>query len=376
MATWSRIWQQATTRSLGAMQTGTNKTVAFSIASPVKAEKLRIRFTNIFGEAPYRIDDMALFAGGAFVPVTVGGRRAFEVGVGSRVCSDELELPVEQGGCVEVRMHYLDAIADCNMIEQGATQLSGNQVWTGLSTMRKPFLVQLLGAYNAVPGIQAVEVLSEAPAKAIVAFGDSITALSQWTKPLAARLAEAYPGEYALLNAGISGNCLLYEPGGFFGPVFGQKGTVRFKRDVLDVPNLDTVIFGLGVNDVSYYTENTADQINLEAFKQAITAQVQELRGRGVRVAMQTITPRLGVALTMGRYYPAMEEQRLLFNDWLRSADIFDYLFDAEAVVREERADGYYYREGLHQGDHLHPNAAGGELLANAFDLAKLTGKE
>ncbi len=38
--------------------------------------------------------------------------------------------------------------------------------------------------------------------------------------------------------------------------------------------------------------------------------------------------------------------------------------------------DGFYYREGLHQGDHLHPNAKGGKLLADAFDLKKLTGKE
>lgn len=145
---------------------------------------------------------------------------------------------------------------------------------------------------------------------------------------------------------------------------------------MFEVPNLHTVIFGLGVNDVSYLTPETADHISAKAFQEAVTNIVDQLHERGVRVAMQTITPRLGVALTMGRYYPAMEEQRLLFNDWLRSADIFDYLFDAEAVVREERADGYYYREGLHQGDHLHPNEAGGKLLADSFDLAKLTGKE
>ena len=376
MAEWSRIWQQATTRSLGGIQTGSNRTVAYSVTSPVSGEALRIRFTNIFGAVPYSIDDMAFFSGGASVPVTVEGRRAFDIGVGSRVCSDALPLSVEQGASIEIRMHYLGPIVDCNMIEEGATQLKGNQVQTGVGTMRKPFLATLLGAYNAIPAIQAIEVLSEASAKAIVAFGDSITALSRWTKPLAARLAEAYPGEYALLNAGISGNCLLYEPGGFFGPVFGQKGTTRFKRDVLEVPGLDTVIYGLGVNDVSYCTEKTAGKINLDAFKQAVTAQVDELHARGVRVAMQTITPRLGVALTMGRYYPEMEEQRLLFNEWLRSAGIFDYLFDAEAVVRDEREDGYYYREGLHQGDHLHPNEAGGKLLADSFDLAKLTGKE
>lgn len=60
----------------------------------------------------------------------------------------------------------------------------------------------------------------------------------------------------------------------------------------------------------------------------------------------------------------------------LTSAGIFDYVFDAEAVVREERPDGFYYAEGLHQGDHLHPNARGGKTLADAFDLEKLTGKE
>ncbi len=30
----------------------------------------------------------------------------------------------------------------------------------------------------------------------------------------------------------------------------------------------------------------------------------------------------------------------------------------------------------VHAGDHLHPNARGGQKLADAFDLGKLTGKE
>ena len=33
------------------------------------------------------------------------------------------------------------------------------------------------------------------------------------------------------------------------------------------------------------------------------------------------------------------------------------YVFYAEAVVRGERPDGYYFAEGLHQGDYPHPNA-------------------
>jgi lysophospholipase L1-like esterase len=69
-----------------------------------------------------------------------------------------------------------------------------------------------------------------------------------------------------------------------------------------------------------------------------------------------------------------MEELRLRLNEWIRTAGIFDYVFDAEACVREERKDGCYFAEGLHQGDHLHPNAKGGKILADSYDLVQLTG--
>jgi hypothetical protein len=45
------------------------------------------------------------------------------------------------------------------------------------------------------------------------------------------------------------------------------------------------------------------------------------------------------------------------------------------ATKERERPDGLYYREGLHLGDHLHPNAEGGRLLADAYDLEQLTGR-
>ena len=76
----------------------------------------------------------------------------------------------------------------------------------------------------------------------------------------------------------------------------------------------------------------------------------------------------------MGKYTPAMEEQRLLFNEWLRRTDVFDDVYDAESLVREEHSDGYYYKESLHQGDRLHPNKEGGRLLAEGFDLKQITG--
>lgn len=375
---WSMIWHQAMTRSfLNGKAFGWNKTVVFTLSAPVSGDSLRIQFSNRFGAAPYAIGAMRVFAGDRSCPVTLNGQPRFSIPTGGVTVSDPCALAVRRGEEIQLRLSYTSAILDNNMIEEEANLLPRDQTArAGNEPQHKPFLAKLLGAYNGIPAIEAVELLAGEPAKAIVAFGDSITALSRWTKPLAKRLAEAYPGEYALLNSGISGNCLLHEPEGVFGPVFGDRGTVRFQRDVLEIPNLDTVIFGLGVNGVSYLNEKTAGQINLPAYQEEVTDMVDELHRRRVRVCMQTITPRLGVACTMGKYDRNMEALRLQLNDWIRSAGIFDYVFDAEAVVREEHSEGYYYAEGLHQGDHLHPNARGGQKLADAFDLRKLTGKD
>lgn len=375
---WVMIWRQAMTRSfLNGKAFGWNKTVVFAVPAPVPGERLRLRFSNRFGSAPYEIGAVRVYAGGVSVPVTLNGKTRFEIPTGGVNVSDPCDLRVMKGEEVQIRLYYTNAILDNNMIEENATLLPGDQTEApGALPQRRPMLAKLLGAYNGIPALEAVEVFTEEPAKTIVAFGDSITALSRWTKPLTARLAETFPGEYTLLNAGISGNCLLYEPGGVFGPVFGDKGTTRFQRDVLDIPNLHTVIFALGVNDVAYRSKKTAEQINLENYQKTVTEMVEKLHERGVRVVVQTITPRLGVSIKMGRYNREMEALRLKLNDWIRSAGIVDYLFDAEAVVREMRPDGIYFAEGLHQGDHLHPNAKGGKLLADAFDIQELTGKE
>ena len=70
-----------------------------------------------------------------------------------------------------------------------------------------------------------------------------------------------------------------------------------------------------------------------------------------------------------------MNEQRKKYNDWVRTTDLFDYYIDADELLKDpEKPD--WFNDEYHQGDHLHPNAAGGQLLADNYDLAKLVGKE
>ena len=227
--------------------------------------------------------------------------------------------------------------------------------------------------YDAVVSLDRIEVQSEESSKVIVAFGDSITAMNRWVKPLRERLFKTYGGKYSLMNAGISGNCLLYEIPGFMGSSYGEMGTARFERDVLSFTNLHTVIFALGVNDISYYTKKTESVISFDKYVTAVTTIAKQLHSRGVRIVAQTLTPRTGYVKK--GYTQEMEALRVQINEWIRTCELFDYVFDADKLLRDENNPSYV-KESFHQGDHLHPNAEGGERMAQAYDLAALTGEE
>jgi lysophospholipase L1-like esterase len=87
---------------------------------------------------------------------------------------------------------------------------------------------------------------------AVVAFGNSITdgarssldADNRYPDELAERLVAA-GRPLGVLNTGIGGNKVLDDS-----PCFGERATARFQRDVLDRPQVRTVIVLEGINDI------------------------------------------------------------------------------------------------------------------------------
>ena len=71
-------------------------------------------------------------------------------------------------------------------------------------TRRERYMEQY-GLYEAIPGMDQIEVFTGQPSKIIVAFGDSITAMNRWVKPLKRRLFDAYGGDYALMTPESAG---------------------------------------------------------------------------------------------------------------------------------------------------------------------------
>lgn len=370
---WTPIWSQAMAKALINGVSYKNKTSCFHFKAYVKGTSIRLRFSNVTGKSSIILGSVSLWKNNTSYGVTLNQNESIVITKGDRLYSDVIKIPIEIEDEIEVRIHFKTAVSDLNYTEANAQLYPGNQTKTRES-MPKPIhsiMNEMMGIYTPVPALEMIEVETIQEPKLLVAFGDSITAMNRWVKPLRERIYQKYPDEFCLMNAGISGNCLLYESIRPFANLFGRKGVERFETDVLDVDHLHTLIFALGINDMSYYRKKTKDIINFANYTQALMKIADQVHARKARIVVCTLTPRLGFKLL--KFTREMEMLRIQINAWIRSCGYFDEVFDMDAVIRDSKhpdvIDARY-----HQGDHLHPNDVGGQRIADAIDLDRLVG--
>jgi hypothetical protein len=72
-----------------------------------------------------------------------------------------------------------------------------------------------------------------------------------------------------------------------------------------------------------------------------------------------------------GYYTAAGEATREAVNTWIRTSGAFDGVIDFDAAMRDP-ADPLRLNPAYDSGDHLHPDDAGYQAMANAIDLEML----
>src|SRR5918993_4341165 len=72
-----------------------------------------------------------------------------------------------------------------------------------------------------------------------------------------------------------------------------------------------------------------------------------------------------------GYYSEAKEAKRQAINAWIRTSGAFDGVIDFDAATRDP-ANPKHIRAEFDSGDHLHPNDAGYEAMADTIDLGHL----
>jgi lysophospholipase L1-like esterase len=225
----------------------------------------------------------------------------------------------------------------------------------------------------------------------VIALGDSITdgavttldTNRRWPDRLTRRLqGQAALRHLGVVNKSIGGNRLLHDgntlPGTDFsglGPLFGASALSRFDRDVLAQPGARYVIVLLGINDIGLPgvlspPEETVTAEDVIAGHRQLIARARE---RGLRSYGATLTPFEGTAIP-GYHDAAREAKRQAVNRWIRSSGEYDAVIDFDRAVRDP-ARPLRLLPRYDSGDHLHPNDAGMQALADAIPLQLFTSR-
>jgi lysophospholipase L1-like esterase len=343
------------------------------VHTSVGGSGLRVRLSNVFGSGPATFDDVRVgdqASGAATVPgtnrrVTFGGETSVTIPKGAEALSDPLPGTVPPGTNLAVSVHWtgFSGEATGHPDSQQANYASPPGDVAG-SDSASAFYPNTYGYWYFVDGL-----VLDAPKQTgeVVALGDSITdgyqstvsANRRWPDDLARRLLRLpAPRQLSVANEGISANDVTADRC----PTCGISAEARLQRDVLSQPGVSTVIFLEGINDIGSDAVTSAAQL-IAADKQIIA----QAHADGLRIIGGTLTPIKGSS-----YYSAQHEQiREAVNQWIRTSGAFDAVVDFDQATRDP-ADPEMFRPAYDSGDHLHPNDAGYQAMADAVDLAYL----
>jgi lysophospholipase L1-like esterase len=339
------------------------------VRTSIAGSRVRIKLANAFGAAPVVVGAAHIavrFKDSEIVPesdraLTFNGKPGCTIGDGMVMVSDPVDLKVPALGDLAVSLYIPGETT--RPTSHGAA-LHTNYISKEGDFSGQPVIADAV-TVQSYAWLAGVDVLAPADAALIVALGDSITdgirstedSNHSWPALLAARLAARKDtANIAVGNMGISGNKVLRDGA-------GVSAVARFDRDVLSQSGVKWVMLLEGINDIG--TGRPTDPITVDDLTGAYRQMIDEAHTHGIQVIGCTLTPFLGAPYKREAGEPIREG----VNSWIRTSGAFDAVVDFDAAVRDPN-DPTKVRADFDPGDHLHPNDAGYQAMADAVNLA------
>ncbi|WP_061134223.1 GDSL-type esterase/lipase family protein [Caballeronia fortuita] len=364
---WTGTWSTAP------MITGdggfNNQTIRQIVHTSIGGTALGVQFSNQYGNEPLVIGDVrvALRAGGQRTvagsdrAVTFNGQSFVTIPPGKTEMSDPIAFAVPAQSDIVVSAYFPQQTPmETTGHAEGLQDVYIAPGDVSADTEFRGGVVNALGAQSYYFLTDAVVQNANATG-AVVAFGASITdgiastpnTNGRWPNLLAARLQQAGM-TIGVLNQGISGN-------DFFTNDSGDAGLTRFARDALDKYNVKWVIVSDdAVNNLIGHAPPTAARLTA-----AYTQLTQSAHAAGVGVICSTLTPFEGVS----SWTADIEATRAAVNAFVATPDSgCDAVLDQAAALGDP-ANPPVMRGAYDSGDHLHPNPAGLQAIANSVNL-------
>jgi lysophospholipase L1-like esterase len=358
-----------------------NQTLREIVHLSIGGSTVRVRFSNHFGRQSLEIGSAHLAlrtSDSTILPpsdraLTFGGAPGVTVPPNAFVLSDPVSLavPAESDLAISIFLPHVATAAGIHYLAQQTSYVgAGDQ--TAAPSIANP---RAITSWIFLAGVDVSAPLSAA---AIAVFGDSRVdgdgstpnANRRWPNVLGKRLSrQGLP--LGVLNAGIIGNRILQDAPQAAAEL-GVNGLARFDRDALDQPGVKYVIVLEGIVDIGLPGTRFAPVSEAPSVDGLVTSMRQVIaraHDRGMKIFGATQTPFSGATMIPDMFSAKKEIQRKALNQWIRSSHAFDAVIDFEKVVLDP-ANPEKILPAFDSGDHIHPNDAGYEAMANSIDIS------
>ena len=356
-------------------------TLRYPIRMCFSGTKLRFRFSNLTGTEPVTLNKV--FVG--HTPITFGGETSVVLLPGKETESDAISYAVSRGDTIEVSF-YLAGFTQMNSGTLVTGPLSKGYYAYGDYAEADELPLNLTRNTNWFYFLNTIDVLTSVENRAVVCYGDSITAQS-WPDYMAQL---AFGSNVAIIRRAVSGTRILRQYDCITYQAYGLKGATRFPREMnvagatdviiqhgindiihpvgTDVNPLD-VIIQHGINDIIHPVGTDvnpfrpwSDLPTVEEMEHGVEdIYVRPAKAMGLKVWSGTLLPIYG----WRTYNEERDKMRQAFNEWLRTSPIFDGCIDFDAAVRSV-TNPKAFADGFDSGDHLHPSERAYEAMAQA----------
>ncbi len=366
-----------------------NQTIRMVVRPTVAGQRLRVRLSNEFGKTPLEVGaaHIALTETGSKIKagtdrvLTFGGKGRISIPAGAPMLSDPVEFPCDAFSEISITIYLPSSTPELTVHSQG----QHNAIYfAGPGDRTSQLELPDATAKSAWYFLSGVDVWAPKSTSTIVAFGDSITEgasmkpntlYTDYPDQLAQRLsAQRDAASFSVVNEGIGGNRILHDGA-------GESALARFDRDVLAVPGVTTVILLEGINDIGFprirmselpnniphpkESPFAAEKVSAEEMIAGLQQIVARAHEHGIKVFGATLTPFEGT----NSYDAEGEGIRQAVNKWIRSTDVYDGIFDFDALLRDPGHPSRILSQ-YDSGDHIHPNPAGYKAMADSIPIA------
>ena len=361
---WVSIWGNAASISDNRPERYTkNLTLRYPIYVPFSGESIRLTFDNFNGTEEVTISKATVLRDGKFYPVYYNGKREITIPAEGRVVTDALDIQVSVNETIQVSF-YLADFAEMRSSVVVTGPLSQGVYTNGDQTENENLNSATTRTTQQFYFLNNVSILAEKENRAIVCFGDSITAQA-WPDYLKLRLKEEGYKHTSVIRRAVSGSRILRQYDCIAYECYGVSGDKRYPHDV-PTDGADTVIILHGINDIIHpvgVEENEfrpwSDLPTAEDLIAGFKEYVKLARELGYKVYAGTLLP-IGGWRTDA---PFRQEIRHAYNEFLRTTDLIDGVIDFDKAMQNPEDTNRLIAE-YDSGDHLHPGEVGHKKMA------------